>query len=324
MDFNPGKLFQWGNELSGFKFGTFTNTKEVIDFYGAVHLSPLGFDQKNSVYRFITVSQQTSLETVQSVELMKYKDISNAYSSSPYTGISQVRITVPYEGSFNFYSALAKSFGDEKRIEFDFSDFVNISNYEIRQVALRYLIQFSFIYATLTVPSHYFKFDDFEEGKFYQVSDINKFYTYQNDSDAFMCISKDDKDITFAVVRDITKFPICPGVPVTVASGVASFGWSSEEFFIEDFLHTSPEDDLETAKLYEYNLNYFAVDDFISLEKVSTGTKYSKKINAISGDDITLNSAPVGGDGEYWLFWDNYSIVNTRQQKFFFYNVNNW
>jgi len=291
---------------------------EYLNLYGKVNASVFTWDYTEEVYTFMNISDVTTLDTVTNVTLASYKDITKSYSSQAYTGISQISVKL-WNTVININNTNTSQFANKDVFEIDLSKIYGVKPSDINSIIFYYIRLFSIIYSELTIPTHAIKFQDFTEGFFYNILDIDKFYTFQDVSSRAFCLSKDENNIKFLITREVEKNMISPAL----TGSIVATNQFEHDNTIQDFLETT-EDNVEDAEIARYNYKYFEVGDKVMFVK-DNGTKTAGlTITSIASNTITVSPSSLTISDTGYFTFDNYSVCNARQKLYFFLNVNNW
>jgi len=309
------KMLDWSDQEIYFDRDRFSTLKEFVDLYSQLNLKVFAFNQSIGKFGFTPISAPLTLETIDGRVLKDFKQRKSPIKSELYNGIANITISHDV-ATYNFRSPQVNSFSDFAKLEIDLTK-SNIKIEDLKQVGLKYIEQFSLIYSILTIPSSSFVYDYFEEGKYYNATDLDKIYTFQELSNLVFCIGKDDDDIKLLVVKDTIKSPISPSVPIQSISNVIHFGWSDKEWNIKDFLRTT-QDKLD-AILQPYDIPFFDVGFKYLLNERASGTMYHITGGSATSGSFLNTDAPIP-DGNYWLHYDDYSVVIAAQQLWHFYD----
>jgi len=296
------------------------NLDTILDYlklYGKLNASVFTWNSTREAYTFMSISDISSLDTVEDVGLSKYVNTKTNYKSSIYSGIGQISVKLR-NSTVNINNTNTSQYS-RNDLEIDLSDFIGIKAEDVLDISFFYTRVFSVIYSELTIPTHELMFEHFREGRFYNALDIDKFYTFQNVSSKVFCLAKDEKNIVFLVTRDVIKNPIAPGIPVeAVTTSVLA-----HEDNLSEYLETYREN-IEDAVIMDYNYPFFASGDNVTFIKESGAELAGLVINSINQDGIDFTGSPfiIGEKG--YLTYNSYTGLPARQQKFFFLDQNNW
>ncbi len=295
------------------------NIPSILDFiniHSKINGAVFTWDASLQKYAVIQISDTSSLDTVASLNISDYLKINDSYKSELYTGIAQISVKTE-NGVINLNSINVMQFAKDSRLDIDISNYQDVSIAGIKNTLFYYNRLFSVVYSKLTIPTHYKKYYDFKEGHFYDFNDIDKFFTFQNISNRAFCLKKDEGEITFLITRTLIKNPIAPALN----GKMTATNIFTHDDHIRNFLDCSCSE-VEDAKIARYDYPFFAVDDFVIFID-ETGARTSCKITAISGKSMKLDTSFTAGTKGF-LTYDKATVVNTRQQIFFFLDNNRW
>jgi hypothetical protein len=291
---------------------------EYLKLYGKINASVFTWDYSEEVFTFMNISDVSSLDSISDAYLAKYNDISKSYTARAYTGISQISVKL-WNTTININNTNTSQFASKDVFEIDLSKIYGIERSDVNSIIFYYIRLFAIIYSELTIPTHAIKFEDFTEGLFYNILDIDKFYTFQDVSTRAFCLSKDEDNIKFLITRDVEKNMIAPAL----TGEVTATNTFTHDDTIQDFIDTD-EDNVEDAKIERYDFPYFTFRDKLMFVK-DDGTKITNlQILSISNKSITFYTSVLTIGDKGYLTYDDYSSILARQQNFFFLNVNEW
>ncbi len=311
-------IMQGASDSSFILLSELPSILEYLNLFAKINASVFTWDYSEEVFTFMNISDITTLDTVTDAYLAKYKDVSKSYSTSVYTGISQISVKL-WNTTINVNNTNTSQFANRDVFEIDLSKIYGIERSDVNSIIFYYIRLFAIIYSELTIPTHAIKFQDFIEGFFYNILDIGKFYTFQDVSSKAFCLSKDEDNIKFLITRDVEKNMIAPAL----TGEVTATNIFTHDDTIQDFLDTT-EDNVEDAKIERYDFPYFAFRDRLMFVK-DDGTKITNlQILSISNKSITFYTSVLTIGDKGYLTYDNYANAVARQRNFFFLNINNW
>jgi hypothetical protein len=302
--------------LTTIKYSDMPKILDFMNLYAKLNGSVFTWNHHLAKYTVIQISDISSLDNVANRTISKYVNIKSNYSSKPYSGIAQISIKLENNVKINLNSINIMQFAKDSILELDLTKYMDIRPRDVKDVLFFYSRLFSVIYSELTIPTHYSKFKDFKEGCFYNITDLDKFFTFQNISSKVFCLKKDEDKVTFLVTRNIVKNPIAPAIYGKMDS--------TNKFLainFRDYLDCMCSD-IENAKIEYYDYKYFMQDDIVEFID-SSGVKTQCKITDISGNLISLDASFTAGTYGF-LTYAKATEVNTRQQIFFYLDNSEW
>lgn len=291
---------------------------DYLKLYSKLNASVFTWNQSRGLYTFVSISDVSSLDAVSSIELSSYNKISSPYRSSLYTGISQISIKLA-NYTINVNNENATQYTSSQVLEIDLTKFIGIKGSDVKNIAFFYSRLFSIIYSKLVIPTHEVMFEQFEEGRIYSATDIDKFYTFQNVSSKIFCVSKDESNIIFLIIRDVVKNPISPAIRVKAIDSTTL----QQVGLISDYLLTT-KINVEDAEIEGYNYKYFDDSDVVNFINDDGTTSTTLTISDVVNDTIVFSGTSFTTGDEGYLMYDIYTNCTTRQRVFFFLDINSW
>ena len=259
----------------------------------------LVFDPTSSKYRFIQLTESTSVQTKLQTSLLDFADIESSCKSSRLPLISSVKITrsknlaLPEESDVDVWVLPYASGLGGGQLEYDFSGYFFQESIS-QDIALFFLRQYSIFYAKLEIPSHPILARELIPGQFIEATDIDEFYTFQDISNIALYIGMDNGVMIFYISSTSLKYPISPALPVTVTgtSATATFRTNSGLYKISDFIDY---EDKLACRLSTFadsaSIEYYVKDEYLRFVN-SSGTIYKRRIGS-----CLLYTSPSPRDG---------------------------
>lgn len=289
--------------------------KDLIEIYGKTRGLIFSWKQDEEVYKYIGFSDITSFDVAEDIELNKLLKFDSNYSTQLYSGISEIVINAEF-GKVVLKSVNISKFAN-KKLEIDLSDYKAIEFNDLLPILFFYNRLFSVIYSKLTIKTSIKRFNSVKIGKIYNITDINKFFSFQNVTSKAVCIGFDNDTTDFLLIRNLIKHPIAPAV-------VGSFT-SSNTFEVSEnpqILNDTYKTDLDEIGISEYHYKFFEINDYVAVFD-ENGNKTDCKITNINATEIELDASFSIGL-RCFITYANYDNIAVRQNKFFYLNINNY
>jgi len=285
------------------------------------------FDPTIGKYKFMQLTESTSLQTKLEISLLDFADIEASAKATRLPLISSVKIVraknkaLPNETAESVWVLPYASGLGGGQLVYDFSGYF-FQESVAQEIALFFLRQYSIFYAKLEIPSHPILARELQPGQFIQATDIEEFYTFQDISDVALYIGMDNGVMIFYIASTSLKYPVSPALPMSVSgtSTIATFYTNSNLYKISDYIDYT---DRLLCNLAGGSIEYYVAGEYLVFVHSSSGAMHERQIqNIVYLDDetlaITLTSTLI--DGEYWAYYPKFSEPNTSaKQKLFAY-----
>lgn len=203
-----------------FNIGVFTTFKDYIEFQCKLNFVFLVFDSSLGLYSFKQINFLSNQFPITEVNIKDYIDKTTRPLVTTFKGISKAIIETS-SLKIEFRNPLSLSLGLNKEFNFKLPDGIFMEEKFNPNSHIQILFAlFGIIYGKIKVTSHIFLSDSIIVGNVYRLSDLKDssliFDTLQNVSDLCYCISKDNDDIEFIIIKDQIEDPLCPSLAMEV------------------------------------------------------------------------------------------------------------